>query len=101
MNFIEPAPHPVMESLSYSPHHYTPRRRLHFPLPRRRRQALHLTRPGPSTLGTQRDTGRSFQHWLDQHGQTKNAVERFWKPILVSDSHHKTFIRLPSPRQLR
>ena len=38
----------------------------------------------PLTLGTQRDTGRSFQHWLDQHGQTKNAVERFWKPILVS-----------------
>ena len=38
----------------------------------------------PLTLTTQSDTGQSFQHWLDQHGQTKNAVERFWKPILIS-----------------
>jgi squalene-associated FAD-dependent desaturase len=38
----------------------------------------------PLTLATQPDTGQSFQHWLDQHGQTKNAVERFWKPILIS-----------------
>src|SRR4029077_20673387 len=28
--------------------------------------------------------GQSFQQWLDEHGQTKNSVERFWKPILVS-----------------
>jgi squalene-associated FAD-dependent desaturase len=38
----------------------------------------------PLTLTTQRDTGQSFQHWLDQHGQTKNAIARFWRPILVS-----------------
>ena len=38
----------------------------------------------PLTLANQRDSGRSFQHWLDAHGQTKNAVERFWRPILVS-----------------
>ncbi len=38
----------------------------------------------PLTLTTQPDTGQSFQHWLDQHGQTKNAVDRFWRPILVS-----------------
>jgi squalene-associated FAD-dependent desaturase len=38
----------------------------------------------PLTLTEQRDTGQSFQHWLDQHGQTKMAVERFWKPILIS-----------------
>jgi squalene-associated FAD-dependent desaturase len=38
----------------------------------------------PLTLTSQPDTGQSFQHWLDQHGQTKNAVERFWRPILVS-----------------
>jgi squalene-associated FAD-dependent desaturase len=38
----------------------------------------------PLTLTGQRDTGQSFQHWLDQHGQTKQAVERFWRPILVS-----------------
>jgi squalene-associated FAD-dependent desaturase len=38
----------------------------------------------PLTLTEQRDTGQSFQHWLDHHGQTKHAVERFWRPILVS-----------------
>jgi squalene-associated FAD-dependent desaturase len=38
----------------------------------------------PLTLTAQRDTGQSFQHWLDRRGQTKNAVERFWRPILIS-----------------
>ncbi len=38
----------------------------------------------PLTLTQQRDTGMSFQHWLDQHGQTQQAVDRFWRPILVS-----------------
>jgi squalene-associated FAD-dependent desaturase len=38
----------------------------------------------PLTLTAQPDTGQSFQHWLDQHGQTQQAVERFWRPILVS-----------------
>src|SRR5947209_3193440 len=38
----------------------------------------------PLTLTVQEDKGQSFQEWLDQHGQTKNAVERFWKAILIS-----------------
>jgi squalene-associated FAD-dependent desaturase len=38
----------------------------------------------PLTLAAQRDNGDSFQQWLDRHGQTKRAVERFWRPILVS-----------------
>src|ERR1700722_9838058 len=38
----------------------------------------------PLTLAAQPDTGQSFQHWLDRHGQTKQAVDRFWRPILVS-----------------
>jgi squalene-associated FAD-dependent desaturase len=38
----------------------------------------------PLTLTTQRDTGQSFAHWLGQCGQTPRAIERFWKPILVS-----------------
>lgn len=38
----------------------------------------------PLTLTVQQDTGRSFQEWLDQHRQTTNAVERFWKAILIS-----------------
>src|ERR1700730_11577914 len=36
------------------------------------------------TLTPQPDTGRSFLDWCHQHGQTNNAIERFWKPILVS-----------------
>ncbi len=38
----------------------------------------------PLTLTEQHDTGQSFQQWLDRHGQTKRAVERFWRPILIS-----------------
>ena len=38
----------------------------------------------PLTLTAQRDTGESFQQWLDRHGQTSHAVERFWRPILIS-----------------
>jgi squalene-associated FAD-dependent desaturase len=33
---------------------------------------------------TPRDNGESFLTWLHRHGQTKQAIERFWKPILVS-----------------
>jgi zeta-carotene desaturase len=36
------------------------------------------------TLRHQPDTGRSFLEWCHRHGQTTNAIERFWKPILVS-----------------
>jgi zeta-carotene desaturase len=31
-----------------------------------------------------RDTGESFLDWLHRHRQTENAIERFWKPVLVS-----------------
>jgi zeta-carotene desaturase len=31
-----------------------------------------------------RDNGASFLTWLHRLGQTKQAIERFWKPILVS-----------------
>jgi zeta-carotene desaturase len=30
------------------------------------------------------DTSEDFAHWLARHGQTERAVERFWKPVLVS-----------------
>ncbi len=33
---------------------------------------------------TPRDRGESFLDWLKQHGQTPQAIERFWKTILVS-----------------
>jgi zeta-carotene desaturase len=38
----------------------------------------------PLTLTRQQDTGKSFAEWLQDHGQTSGAIERFWKPILVS-----------------
>jgi zeta-carotene desaturase len=33
---------------------------------------------------TPEDKGESFLTWLRRHGQTKQAIERFWKPVLVS-----------------
>jgi zeta-carotene desaturase len=33
---------------------------------------------------TLKDDGASFHHWLTRHGQTPAAIERFWKPILIS-----------------
>jgi squalene-associated FAD-dependent desaturase len=36
------------------------------------------------TMTSQPDTGRSFLDWCNRHAQTENAIERFWKPILVS-----------------
>ena len=38
---------------------------------------LLITRP-------QKDDGSSFQEWLTRHHQTPAAIDRFWKPILVS-----------------
>jgi len=38
----------------------------------------------PLTLTVPPDDGISFQDWLDRHHQTKGAVNRFWKPILIS-----------------
>lgn len=34
--------------------------------------------------GHPKDDGSSFEDWLERHHQTHNAIERFWKPILVS-----------------
>jgi squalene-associated FAD-dependent desaturase len=30
------------------------------------------------------DTEENFEQWLHRHGQTARAIERFWKPVLVS-----------------
>ena len=30
------------------------------------------------------DNGENFQAWLERHGQTTRAVDRFWAPVLVS-----------------
>lgn len=38
----------------------------------------------PIILGSPKNDGRSFHDWLIRHRQTPAAIERFWKPILVS-----------------
>lgn len=38
----------------------------------------------PFLKGLPADTGENFAHWLQRHGQTPGAIERFWKPILFS-----------------
>ncbi len=30
------------------------------------------------------DNGENFQQWLEHHGQTKQAIDRFWAPVLIS-----------------
>ncbi len=30
------------------------------------------------------DDGENFQKWLERHGQTKHAIDRFWAPVLIS-----------------
>jgi squalene-associated FAD-dependent desaturase len=52
-------------------------------------------------LRKQADTGQSFRQWCERHGQTRNAVERFWKPILVSAlSEDLDFISVPYAAQV-
>jgi squalene-associated FAD-dependent desaturase len=34
--------------------------------------------------GIPKDSDENFAHWLARHGQTVGAIDRFWKPVLVS-----------------
>src|ERR1700678_3721573 len=34
--------------------------------------------------GIPKDSEENFAHWLARHGQTIGAINRFWKPVLVS-----------------
>ncbi|MBV9180808.1 MAG: FAD-dependent oxidoreductase [Acidobacteria bacterium] len=48
-----------------------------------------------------RDRGQSFEEWLKGRHQTRNAIERFWKPILVSAlSEHLDRITVPYAAQV-
>jgi zeta-carotene desaturase len=48
-----------------------------------------------------RDTGESFLQWLQRHGQTERALERFWKPVLVSALNEEIdFISVPYAAQV-
>ena len=85
MNFIEPGGRVTVmkSSLLPAPLHTAPSF-LHFPF-LSVADKLAITRALiPLTLTMQRDNGHSFQQWLGAHGQTPNAVARFWHPILIS-----------------
>src|SRR5690348_544392 len=85
MNFIEPGGRiSVMRSSSLPAPMHTAPSFLHFPF-LSVADKLAITRAlVPLTLRLQRDNGKSFQQWLEAHGQTKTAVARFWHPILIS-----------------
>ena len=85
MNFIEPGGRISVMKSSFlpAPLHTAPSF-LHFPF-LGAADKLSITRALiPLTLTEQRDTGQTFQQWLERHGQTANAIARFWHPILVS-----------------
>ena len=85
MNFIEPGGRISVMKSSFlpAPLHTAPSF-LHFPF-LSAADKLAITRAlAPLTLTRQADNGQSFQQWLERHGQTSNAVARFWRPILVS-----------------
>ncbi len=42
-------------------------------------RALAVLTPAPA-----QDNGENFLQWMHRHGQTRNAIERFWKPVLIS-----------------
>ena len=85
MTFIEPGGRTsVMKSSSLPAPLHTAPSFLHFPFLGVADKLAIARALVPLTLSEQYDTGQSFQHWLDQHGQTKRAVDRFWHPILVS-----------------
>jgi squalene-associated FAD-dependent desaturase len=55
----------------------------------------------PLTLAAQPDTGQSFAEWLKRHGQTQRAIDRFWKPILISAlSEELDLISIPYAAQV-
>ena len=85
MTFIEPSGRTsVMHASSLpAPLHIAPSF-LQFPFLNVRDKFVISRAIASLALTTQRDTGRSFLDWCRCHAQTENAIERFWKPILVS-----------------
>jgi squalene-associated FAD-dependent desaturase len=85
MNFIEPGGRvSVMKSSPLPAPLHTAPSFLHFPFLSAADKLAISRAVVPLTLVVQRDNGQSFQQWLDAHGQTRNAVARFWHPILIS-----------------
>ncbi|MGC2261387.1 MAG: hydroxysqualene dehydroxylase HpnE [Candidatus Sulfotelmatobacter sp.] len=85
MTFIEPSGRTsVMHASSLPAPLHTAPSFLQFPFLNVRDKFVISRAIASLALTTQRDTGRSFLDWCRCHAQTENAIERFWKPILVS-----------------
>ena len=85
MTFIEPGGRSsVMRASPLPAPLHTAPSFLHFPF-LTVKDKLSISRAiAALTLTIQPDTGKSFLQWCHDHGQTKTAIDRFWKPILVS-----------------
>jgi len=85
MHFIEPGGRiSVLKPSSLPAPLHTAPSFLHFPFLDAADKLAIARALVPLTLSKQSDNGHSFQEWLDRHGQTANAIRRFWQPILIS-----------------
>ena len=46
------------------------------------------------------DSGENFLEWLKRHGQTRQAIERFWRPVLTS-SLNEELERMSVPHSIQ
>ena len=85
MTFIEPGGRQsiLKSSTLPAPFHLTPAF-LAFPFLNPRDKFALVRALTPLLLGQPKDDGTSFHDWLIRHHQTPAAIERFWRPILVS-----------------
>ncbi len=85
MTFIEPGGRSsVMRASPLPAPLHTAPSFLHFPFLTVKDKLAISRAIAALTLTIQPDTGKSFLQWCQDHGQTKTAIDRFWKPILVS-----------------
>jgi squalene-associated FAD-dependent desaturase len=85
MTFIEPGGRTsVMRASPLPAPLHTAPSFMHFPFLSAKDKVVISRAIAALTMTKQPDTGRSFLEWCNQHAQTGNAIERFWKPILVS-----------------
>jgi squalene-associated FAD-dependent desaturase len=102
MTFIEPGGRTsVMHASPLPAPLHTGPSFLHFPFLTAKDKLVISRALAKLTLTSQPDTGRSFLDWCNQQGQTQNAIERFWKPILVSAlSEDLDLISIPAAAQV-
>jgi squalene-associated FAD-dependent desaturase len=85
MTFIEPGGRTsVMHASPLPAPLHTAPSFLHFPFLDPKDKLAISRAIAALTLTAQPDPGKSFLDWCRSHAQTENAIERFWKPILVS-----------------